>query len=131
MGMIYPHTTAIIGERVAAIYGTKVHLARGLGISRQALDVRIRSTLGSPYLHEWWEQLLGLRPGSLAAGVSPTEDLDPIRAAVALQAAVDAWPRVFAGRLSYPSLKRLQSNEAKRKPRAKRVAGCEPKGGAQ
>lgn len=65
MGMIYPYSKAIISERVAAIYGTKVHLARGLGISRQALGVRIRSTLGSPYLHEWWEQLLGLRRAAL------------------------------------------------------------------
>ena len=39
--------------------------------------------------------------------------------------------RMFSETQTYPSLKRLQSNEAKRKPRTKRVAGCEPTGGAQ
>lgn len=129
--MIYASAPGIIRARAVAIYGTQAHLARGLGISRQALAVRVRSTIFSAYLHEWWEALLGLRPGSLAAGLSPSEDLDPIRAAVALQSAVEAWPRVYAGRHSYPSPRRLESIEARRKPRAKKVAGCEPQGGAQ
>ena len=101
--------------------------------------------MSSAYLHEWWEALLGLRPGSLAAGESPKEafdpiltkggnpanPFDPIRAAVALQAAVEAWPRVYAGRHSYPSPKRLESIAKRRGPRVKRAAGCEPQGGAQ
>lgn len=127
MGVTYAQAPAIIRARVAVIYGTRTHLARQLGISRQALNKRVTSAGGSLFLHDWWEALLGLRRGSLAAGEEPREDLDPIRAAVALRNAVEAWPMVYAGRHYFPSEKRLEANARRRGPRAKREA----QGGAQ
>jgi len=48
------------------------------------------------------------------------------RAAVALQAAIEAWPRVKAGVYYYPSAARLAANIARRRPRVKREAGGAP-----
>lgn len=128
MGVTYPKAPAIIQARAAAIYGTQTHLARLLGVTRQALAKRAKSTVRSRFLHEWWEGLLGLRHGALEAGEEPTSDLDPIRAAVALQAAIEAWPRVVAGAHYYPSPARLAANARRRGPRVKREAGCKAGG---
>lgn len=126
MGVTYEKAPGIIRARVAEIYGTQAHLARGLGVSRQGLAVRVRSTLKSAFLHEWWEGLLGLRRGALEAGEAPTVELDAIRAAVALQVAIEAWPRVKAGVYYYPSAARLAANARRRGPRVKREAGGAP-----
>jgi hypothetical protein len=128
VGVTYPKALAIIQARAVAIYGTQTHLARLLGVTRQALAKRAKSTVRSRFLHEWWEGLLGLRHGALEAGEEPTTDLDPIRAAVALQAAIEAWPRVVAGAHYYPSPARLAANARRRGPRVKREAGCKKEG---
>jgi hypothetical protein len=131
MGVTYEKAPGLIRKRVAVIYGTQAHLARQLGISRQALAVRVRSTLASGYLHEWWERLLLMKPGSLAAGVEPAEHHDAIRAAVALREAVEVWPSMLVGRYYYPSPARLAGNARRRGPRVKQDEGCEPQGGVR
>jgi len=128
MGVVYAKAPGIIRARAVAIYGTQAHLARLLGVTRQGLAVRVKSTLHSRFLHEWWEGLLGLRHGALEAGEEPTSDLDAIRAAVALQAAIEAWPRVIAGVRYYPSPARLEANARRRGPRVKQEAGCKAGG---
>lgn len=127
MGLVYAKAPGIIRARAVEIYGTQSNLARLLGLTRQALAVRVKSTLHSRFLHEWWEGLLGLRHGALEAGEEPVGTLDPIRAAVALQAAIEAWPRVVAGMRYYPSPARLAANAKRRGPRVKREDGSKPK----
>ena len=126
MGLIYEAAPKLIRARVAEIYGTQAHLGRLLGISRQALAGRVRATGESPYLHGWWEGLLVLPVGSLAAGSYPEREVDYLRAAVALEDAKAKWPGVYAMRLRFPSPQRLAGNAARRGARIKREGGCKP-----
>jgi len=90
----YPDAQKAISARARFLYGSINHLARQVGLTRQAFHGRAVLATFSTSTHPWFEFLLHLPEGCLAEGVPDLELTRPVPAAsiaYGLAASDDAW----------------------------------------
>lgn len=90
----YPEAQKAISARARFLYGSINHLARQVGLTRQAFHARANLATFSTSTHPWFEFVLHLPQGSLAEGVPDHELTRPVLPAAlvyGLAASDDAW----------------------------------------
>ena len=107
----FPIASLVLRYRAAQVFGNASRCAFAIGITRQALNQRLRSATKWSNTHEWFAQLLGM-PSELLAG----NDIDAVMPAVRVlpvpspdersRMAADAvanWSDVVARSYQWPS----------------------------
>jgi len=90
----YPIARELIRIRGRVVFGSLVHLAANVDLSRQSLNARISRAEGSKKNHPWFEFVLSLPEGSLAGETLPENVLvrpSPSTTMYALAAQSVAW----------------------------------------
>lgn len=95
----FPVVTEIIKARCVQVYGSMNRLALRLGMTRQALSMRVRSASRWHLTHAWWATVLGLPVGllesdsigaALAVSVPSQDDLARI-----IEEQSDVWTAAY------------------------------------
>lgn len=90
----YPDAQKAISARARFLYGSINHLARQVGLTRQAFHARAVLATQSTSTHEWFEFVLHLPDGSLVDGVQEIDlnrPVSPADIAYGLAASDAAW----------------------------------------